>query len=410
MAARANLLGDKNPEIVDDRAEMKELDAEAAAELQRIRKRADSEYLLAQQNEDGLRQMVAAQQQQVNTLNIGSNQLLVLEQEANSKRNLYQELYAKLEQADVSNGIEASEVAVIDPARAPIAASSPKTVRNVATGLVVGALLGIFAAFLLDYSDDRLFTQQEVQNTAGIPVLASVFLSPADQALTRRAVILDRPESAAAESFRSLRSSVLQAFAPKRILFASPDDGEDTAWVGLNTGIAFALQGFRVLLVEADLRQPRLRQITKLTGSVGLGEVLSGEAQIDDAIVAYSPASKLHLLVSGAPVSLPSEQLGSARFGELLGSLQSKFDYILMTSPPVLAVSDVLALAPHSDINVLVISTGRTTKQMLRQTLSKLSRFRVALITCEQEVSAGRSTEPSTERIQGSESYVPSTT
>jgi uncharacterized protein involved in exopolysaccharide biosynthesis/Mrp family chromosome partitioning ATPase len=410
MASRANLLGDKNPEIVDDRAEMKELDAEAAAELQRIRKRADSEYLLAQQNEQGLRQMVAAQQQQVNTLNIGSNQLLVLEQEANSKRALYQELYAKLEQANVSNGIEASEAAVIDPARPPIAPSSPKTVRNFATGLVVGGLLGIFAAFLLDYSDDRLFTQQEVQDLAGIPVLASVFLSPADEESSRRAVILDRPESAAAESFRSLRSSVLQAFAPKRILLASPDDGDETALVGLNTGIAFALQGFQVLLVEADLRQPRLRHIAKLTGSLGLGEVLSGEAQIDEAIVTYPPASKLHLLAGGAPVSLPSEQLGSPRFAELLTSLQTRFDYVLITSPPALAVSDVLALAPHSDITMLVISPGRTTKQMLRQTLSKLSRFRVALVTCEQEASTGRSTEPRTERIQGSESYVPSTT
>jgi succinoglycan biosynthesis transport protein ExoP len=410
MASRANLLGDKNPEIVDDRAEMKELDGEASAELQRIRKRADSEYLLAQQNEEGLRQMVAAQQQQVNTLNVGSNQLLVLEQEANSKRALYQDLYAKLEQADISNGIEASEVAVIDPARPPIAPSSPKTVRNLATGLVVGALLGIFAAFLLDYSDDRLFTQQEVQDIAGIPVLASLFLSPPGEESPRRAVILDRPESAAAESFRSLRSSVLQAFAPKRILFATPDDGDETAMVGLNAGIAFALLGFRVLLVEADLRQPRLQHLAKLTGSIGLGEVLSGEAQIDEAIVAYPPASKLHLLAGGAPVSLPSEQLGSPRFAELLGSLQGKFDYILMTSPPALAVSDILALAPHSDITVLVISTGRTTKQMLRQTLTKLSRFRVALATCDQEASAGRSTEPGTERIQGSESYVPSTT
>nr|MBW4028841.1 hypothetical protein [Acidobacteriota bacterium] len=410
IALRSNLLGDKNPEIVDDRAEMKELDTQAAAELQRIRTRADSEYRLAQANENGLRRMVAAQQQQVDTLNIGSNQLLVLEQEANSKRVLYQELYAKLEQANVSHGIEASEVAVIDPARAPIAASSPKRLRNVATGLVVGTLLGIFAAFLLDYSDDRLFTKQEVQDAAGIPVLASVLLGRTTDESLRRPVILDRPESAAAESFRGLRSCVLQVFAPKRILFASPDEGEQTVVVGLNTGIAFALQGFRVLLIEADLRRPRLRQIAKLTGSIGLGEVLSGEAQIDEAIVPYPPASKLHLLAGGAPVSLPSEQLGSPRFAELLSPLHAKFDYILMTSPPALAVSDVLALAPHSDIAVLVISTGRTTKQMLQQTLSKLSRFRVALVTCDQEASARRSTAAGTEQIQGSESYVPSTT
>jgi succinoglycan biosynthesis transport protein ExoP len=406
MASRSDLLGDKNPEMIDLRAEIKELDAQAAAELLRIRTRAQNEYLLAQENENGLRRLVAAQQQQVDQLNIGSNQLLVLEQEANSKRVLYQDLYAKLEQANVSNGIEASGIYVVDPARAPIAPSSPKTVRNVATGLVAGFLLGIFGAFLLDYTDDRLFTQQEVQNDAGLLVLASVFLSPATYELTERPVILDRPESAAAEAFRGLRSNLLQIFAPKRILFASADDGDETAAVGLNTAIAFSLQGFRVLLVEANLRQPCLQRIANLAVSAGLSEVLQGKVNADDAIVAYPAAPRLHLLAAGSPVPLPSEQLGSPRFAELLDSLQEQFDYVLITSPPALAVSDVLSLAPHVDTAVLVVSAGRTTKQMLRQTLAKLTRFPVSLVYCEREASVVQGTE----RVQGSEVYVPSTT
>jgi Mrp family chromosome partitioning ATPase len=103
---------------------------------------------------------------------------------------------------------------------------------------------------------------------------------------------------------------------------------------------------------------------------------------------------------------LPSEQLGSPRFAELLDSLQEQFDYVLITSPPALAVSDVLSLAPHVDTAVLVVSAGRTTKQMLRQTLAKLTRFPVSLVYCEREASVVQGTE----RVQGSEVYVPSTT
>lgn len=155
IATLSNTYGSKSPSMVDLHAQLDEVNQQIAAVLARIRRTAQSEYDVASANEQGLLQMIAKQEQQVTKMTVSSNQLMVLQQEATSRRKLYQDLYAKLQESSVAANMNASNITVVDPARPPVS-STPKTRNAVGEGLLIGALAGIFSAFLLDAADTRL--------------------------------------------------------------------------------------------------------------------------------------------------------------------------------------------------------------------------------------------------------------
>ena len=151
QAAGVNTYGSNSPKMKELNAELAEVDAELGTERQRLRIVTAEDLRRAQSNEEGLRALVKRQQAEVTQRTAGGDQLRLLEQEANSKHALYDELYAKLQEAAVSNAVRSSTTTLVDPARAPVLKSSPATMRNIATGFVTGGLLGIFLAFLFDY-------------------------------------------------------------------------------------------------------------------------------------------------------------------------------------------------------------------------------------------------------------------
>lgn len=151
IASKQDLYADKSPVMVQLHAAIQQIDRDIQITLNRIRTRARDEYILAKANEDKLRDLVAQQKGQVTALTVGSNQLALLQQEAKSKRTMYQDLSSKLEQTSVSSGANESNVTMIDPARPNVIPTSPKTGRNMATGGFTGLVLGVFLAFVLAY-------------------------------------------------------------------------------------------------------------------------------------------------------------------------------------------------------------------------------------------------------------------
>jgi uncharacterized protein involved in exopolysaccharide biosynthesis len=151
QASSSETYGNKSPQMQQLQSQLKEVDGQILRELRQVRNIAQSDYQLAQDNAAGLRGLVKEQQQTVTRMNVGGNQLLILEQEASSDRKLYQDLFAKLEEATVSASVKSSNVSIVDPARPSMTPSSPKTLQDTAMGMVAGILLGVFLAFLLDY-------------------------------------------------------------------------------------------------------------------------------------------------------------------------------------------------------------------------------------------------------------------
>ena len=286
---------------------------------------------------------------------------------------------------------------------------TPQTQRNIILALVVGLVLGIGLAFLLEYLDKRVKDEKTLERTSGLPVLASV---PAVGGKWRNAkpgrrsaevVGFEGSGSVLLESFRTLRSS-LQYFDVDgdvhTILITSglPQEGKTVTTV--NLGISLALSGQRVIIVESDLRRPMVHEYLGLDNQIGLSTVLAGKCSIAkasqlvrmDALVSeeerlnsgegssLSLWKNLYCLPSGPLPPNPAELLGSARMGQVITELKKTADYVLVDSAPLLLVSDPLVLAPQLDAVIVTARLRASTRGEMEEIRNLLERAGVRAI------------------------------
>jgi capsular exopolysaccharide synthesis family protein len=234
---------------------------------------------------------------------------------------------------------------------------------------------------------NHIVTPEQAERSMGDPVLAVIPLRPPTRRLSRPGIpslfssgdspswLLSQPASPFSESIRSLRSSILLSRAarpPRRILFTSPLVGDGKTTVAFNTAASLALQGNTVLLLEADMRQPKLAGLLDITAEIGLAQYLSSSRTLEEVVIPYAPIQNLFVLPGGTTPAMPAELLGSRRFGALLDRLSADYDMVLIDSPPLLLVGDALTLSSLSDATFVVLRYNRTTEEMLRRVTAKL--------------------------------------
>lgn len=391
--------GAKNPAMLQLKTQEDSIRSQILAELGRMRVRAKNDLDLAILDEGGLRRQVAQQEQVVNAVAENADKLILLQEEAQSSRQIYQDLYTKLEEASVTAGIKASNIALVDPARAPAQPSYPKKRLTLALGLLAGLVFGLAAAFTWDYFDDSLAMPEEAERIAQVPVIGTIpdFHRRRNAAmqygLARRradsdavqphAWLLRAPRSSIAEAYRALRTALLLSRAeqaPRMILFMSGSAEEGKSTTCLNTAAAFALQGDRVLYLDADLRRAKGHVLFGCANEVGLSNCLTSGLAFPAALKPYPKIDSLFLLPAGPHPPNPSELLGSRRFSDLLNELRTHFDYIFIDSPPVLLVTDAQVIAPLVDGYVLVVRANRTLKRFLHRSLALMSTTHASLV------------------------------
>ena len=391
LAAAGSKYGTKNPAMVQLQDEETALDLQIRAELARIRSRAKNDLDLATLAEKGIQEQIAAQEQEVNKVAGKADQLILLQEEALSRRKIYQDLYAKLEEASVTAGIKASNITLVNPARIPAFPSSPKVRRTIELGGVLGLVIGLIAAFLWDYFDDSITTPEQVEDMTTVPVIGAIPDFALKQSVANKygsmpkgqenndsksnSWLLRSPRSLVAEAYRTLRTALLMSRAehpPKVILILSglPDEGKSTTC--FNVASSFAIQGERVLYVDADLRRSSAHLLFNCANDVGLSNCLTSGLSFEKAIKPAPEISTLFVLPAGPHPPNPSELIGSARFGNLLNELKSQFDYVFIDSPPALLVTDAQLIAGHADGYVIILRAGKTTKRILHRLLAHL--------------------------------------
>ncbi|HEU5149626.1 MAG TPA: polysaccharide biosynthesis tyrosine autokinase [Iamia sp.] len=281
---------------------------------------------------------------------------------------------------------------VLTPARAPGSPVSPQPVRNAALALVIGLVLGIGLALVLEVLDDRIRRKEDLSAAAGgRSVLGLIPLVGKRRRRARRrseggsVVSIDAPTSPAAEAYRTLRTSLqfLSVDAPVRIIqVTSPSAAEGKSTTVANLGVALARAGQRVAVVCCDLRRPRIHEYFGLDNAVGFTSVLLSDATIDEALQEVPGESRLHLLASGPPPPNPAELLSARRTRDVLDHLSRQFDVVLVDTPPVLPVTDALLLSSVVDVTILVGQAGSTTKRAARRAVELLEQVDADLVGC----------------------------
>jgi succinoglycan biosynthesis transport protein ExoP len=274
---------------------------------------------------------------------------------------------------------------VITPATVPTSPSSPKIVEDAVIAGLLGLLIGIVIALLLEYFDDRIRTKQEFDGVAeGIVTLGTIpVISEWKDKKNPIIVTISQPHSSAAESYRSLRTAI-QFIALDRqtrlVQFTSPTAADGKTTTLANTAVTLNQAGLRVIVVCCDLRRPRVHEFFGLKNDVGLTSVLLGNVTLVDAVQEVPGFSGLHLLASGPKPPNPSELLASPKTRKLLEGLAEISDIVLIDSPPLLPVTDPSILATLVDSVVLVVSLGTSTRTNVRAALGNLARVDAPLV------------------------------
>lgn len=409
LADASNTYGAKNRHLKEMQTQLQALDGQIKGEIQLIVKRAQADYLLAQQTEDGIRRRFDQQQDAASSLNEKAVQFAVLSQEAFSRKKLYEDLYTKLQEANVSAGIKATNITVVDPARSESIPVRPKLRLNAALGMLFGVFLGMGTAFFVDIFDRTVSDAQELEVITGVPVIGTIpdfdergraygarlkygarrqkepVTTSGQISASSTTWVLSHPDAVASEALRALRTSILLSRVgrgPKIILVTSCVPGEGKTTITSNLAVTLAQQNKKVVVIDADMRRPMVgrRFQTSVDAKVGLSNVLSGSCTSEEAILCEAYVPTLDILPAGPRPPRPADMLGSEAFDQLLQQLASRYDIVLIDSPPALLVTDAVALSNKADAVIWVALSGAVTRPQLGHASRLIEQYRMPVI------------------------------
>ena len=365
--------GEKWPAVQAVNANLQEarnqLDAEVARALVSIKNDFETQ-LLEEKTLSANLEAAKGDAQDLSRKSVGYN---VMEREAKSNRAVYESLLAREKELSVASNSRANNVRVIDRAEIPKSPTTPGGRRTWLVSLAVGLVLAVGVAFGLDYMNDTVKTPDDVSKRLKLPFLGLV---PAVRGERHPVLTSSHVPHDFGEAFRSLRTSLVARFpgdGTKIIAVTSAQPLEGKTTTAANIAMALAYGGSRVLLIDADMRRPGLHRPLRLTNERGLSQVLIGQARVRDVIQRTVDPNLLAITAGKTPPN-PSELLSSERLKTLLANLShGPFDWIVIDTPPVLAVTDAVILAPVVSGVTFVIGAEMTRRRLAERALETIT-------------------------------------
>lgn len=353
--------GNKHPTMLKAAADLEILKEKHRQEIQRIIQKIKDQYELALSVEQSLRSQFDRTKTGAINVNEQYTQYDILNRELETNRKLYETLLAKIKDKSITGETHPVNLWIVEEAGVPKAPKKPRKLLNVLFGLVFGTLCGVGAALFCEYFDNTIKHPIDAESILGIPLLG-VVSTHAEAGVGHEQIALKDPKSISAECYRSLRTSLSLSSAdapPKRILITSPRIGEGKTTTATNLALSLVQAGARVLLIDADLRKPRIHKIFGLHSKNGLSTYLAGK--VSEPELKRTEIENLAILPAGPIPPNPSELLSSARLKTMLDRLAGHFDVIICDSPPVLPVTDTRILCGLFDATIMVVRGGKTT-------------------------------------------------
>ena len=387
--------GPNFPKVQRMQAQIKDLDEQMTRECKGIVVQLENDYREAKQHEDLLSKALDEQKTEVNAMSEKMIQYNILKREAEANKLLYDSLETKLKEAQISSGLKSSNLRIVDPAMVPSTPSRPAKSRNIALAFLVGLVGGIGLALLREYLDNTVQTPDDVETLARLPSLAVVptfggqvreakrtgFFKVASSNGHEKHIELvaqHLPKSPMSESFRALRTALLLSRPdrpPQVILVSSALPREGKTTVAANLAVTLAQLGDKTILVDADLRKPGVGRLLNLgTGKyAGLSSFLAGVSTLDLVSVPHPAIPNLTAIPTGPLPPNPADLLSSHKLTEAIAELRTKFKFIVIDSPPIMAASDAVILSVQADGVLLVVRSGETPKVAFIRTCDLLT-------------------------------------
>jgi capsular exopolysaccharide synthesis family protein len=366
-------LGRKHPAMIKAEEDLKSLERKKEEEIRRVIASIRNEYELARSQENSLRQTLSSTKAEALNLNEKFVQYGTLSREVETNRQLYDALIKKMKEQSVTEQVQTVNIWVVEKAAKESAPIKPRKVLNILLGIIVGLFGGIGLAFFFEYLDNTIKAQEDVEMRLGVPVLGTVpLVESKDENIED--IILKEPQSVIAESYKTIRTAILLSSAskpPRNILITSMGPGEGKTSTSVNLAITIARSGYSVVLIDSDLRKPRIHSIFRLNNLSGLSTYLAG-ATPDIDTVFKNPIINLTVIPAGPLPPNPSELLGSNKMNGLLGILNERFDIVIWDSPPLMSVTDGLILSKVVDGTIIVARSGKTTYELVNRGLKLL--------------------------------------
>jgi len=364
--------GPKNPQVQANAAQIqdtqRQIDFETAKAVQTIKNDYETAVLQERTLAANL-EAAKADAQDLSRKSVGYN---VMEREAKSNRLVYESLLQREKELRVSSNSRQNNVRVVDRAEVPKAPIAPTGRRTWMVSMMVGLVLALGVAFGLDYMNDTIKTPEDVSRRLKLPFLGLV---PSVRGEKHPLLTSSHVPHDFGESFRALRTSLISKYTDsgtKLIVVTSAQPLEGKTTTAANIAMALAYGGARVMLIDADMRRPGLHRPLRLTNDRGLSQVLVGQARVRDVIQRTVDPNLLAITAGRTPPN-PSELLASERMRTLLTNLShGPFDWIIIDTPPVLAVTDAVILAPLVSGVTYVIGAEMTRRRLAERALDTI--------------------------------------
>ncbi|MES2987774.1 MAG: polysaccharide biosynthesis tyrosine autokinase [Pseudomonadota bacterium] len=373
--------GERHPRIINANAELRDLRSKIGEEVRRVAASTANDVQIARARESTLASSLGRLEGTVSSGGQASVRLRELTRESDATKSVYEVFLNRLKETNQQVELQTADARIVTEAQIPSGASFPKFGMSMAAAMALGLLVGLALAAILERLDNTIRSAELVERMGGgaalsfIPVSKGAFRRPED-------VVIDRPDAMVPEALRTLRSALTLSDVdnpPKVIMLSSSVPGEGKTFTSLGLARVSAQSGARTILVDADMRHPRVHKALGCKNEHGLVQVLSGQISLDEALY-LDEATGLYVLTAGHGAANPPDMLRSEHMAQLVAQLRARYDFVVFDCPPFAPLTDSQVISRLVDKMLLVVRWGSTPVPVVQNTIKQIQRVGAPLV------------------------------
>ncbi|MBV8061243.1 MAG: polysaccharide biosynthesis tyrosine autokinase [Alphaproteobacteria bacterium] len=377
----ATRYGDRHPAMIDVRNELRSIQDKIDEEMRKSIAVLRNDYDIAKSKVSSLEQQLGKLKAEAGEGNKAMVTLHELQRQANANRSLYEGFLDRFKQVGEQQDMQIADSRIIARANVPIKPYFPNLIMFLVAGVALGMILGFMSALLIEYLNRGLRSLSDAEKLYNVPGLGIVPLADTEAGHLPTDYIMKKPMSIFAESIRSVRAAIHFSNVdkpPRTIVITSTMPGEGKTMFSTSLARLQAKAGHKVILIDADMRRPRLHSIMSLDKTKpDLAKLLAGEATLEEAL--QKDTSGVDVIIASGKTTNPQDLLTSHRMETLLTRLAGEYDMVIIDTPPILAVADAALVAQSADAVVYIARWSSTPREVIGEGLKQLRKFNIRL-------------------------------